>query len=41
MMVSNKRICIFVPKKTGVLKGYDVLFIPYLFLKYKITIVLF
>ena len=29
------------PKKTGLLKGYDVLFIPYLFLKYKITIVLF
>ena len=28
MMVSNKRICIFVPKKTGLLKGYDVLFIP-------------
>lgn len=23
MMVSNKRICIFVPKKTGLLKGYD------------------
>lgn len=41
MMVSNKRICIFVPKKTGLLKGYDVLFIPYLFLKYKISIVLF
>lgn len=35
MMVSNKRICIFVPKKTGLLKGYDALFIPYLFLKYK------
>jgi hypothetical protein len=41
MMVSNKRICIFVPKKTGLLKGYDALFIPYLFLKYKIAIVFF
>ena len=41
MMVSNKRIRIFVPKKTGLLKGYDALFIPYLFLKYKISIVFF
>ena len=30
-----------VPKKTGLLKGYDALFIPYLFLKYKIAIVFF
>ncbi len=41
MMVSNKKEYVSLGQKQRLLKGYDALFIPYLFLKYKIAIVFF